>query len=52
VKIKGELAGNLFVDPSLAPGARVVTEGRSLLTDGDHVSVQAEAPTDSKEQHP
>jgi len=52
VKIKGQVAGNLFVEPSLAAGARVVTEGRSLLTDGDHVSVQAEAPTDSKEHHP
>jgi hypothetical protein len=52
VLVKGEIGGNLFVDPSLAPGAQLVTEGRALLTDGDRVSVKAEAPADPKEHHP
>jgi RND family efflux transporter MFP subunit len=39
VAVKGEGGANLFVDPSLAPGAHLVTEGRALLTDGDRVSV-------------
>ncbi len=37
VTVKGEIGGGLFVDDSLAPGARVVTEGRALLNEGDHV---------------
>jgi multidrug efflux pump subunit AcrA (membrane-fusion protein) len=39
VAVKGERGTDLFVDPSLTPGARLVTEGRALLTDGDRVSV-------------
>lgn len=35
--LKGESAGQVFLDPSLPPGARVVTEGRALLDDGDKV---------------
>jgi RND family efflux transporter MFP subunit len=38
VPIKGELAGKLFLDKELAPGALVVTEGRALLSDGDKVA--------------
>jgi membrane fusion protein (multidrug efflux system) len=41
--VKGERGGNLFVDPSLAPGSRIVTEGRALLKDGDRVEAKLEA---------
>ncbi len=50
VDVKGEIGGNLFVDTSLAAGARIVTEGRALLTEGNHVTATAE--TDLKDQHP
>ena len=33
----GEQGGSVFVDPSLAAGTHVVTEGRALLSDGDKV---------------
>ena len=39
----GERGGSLFVEPSLAPGSRVVTEGRALLDDGDRVEAKLEA---------
>lgn len=39
VEVVGESDGNLFVDPALAAGTEVVTEGRSQLRDGDAVSV-------------
>ncbi len=42
VGVLGEAAGNLFVDPTLKPGAHVVTEGRTLLKDGDHVMAHKE----------
>ncbi len=46
--VKGESGGSLFLDPALAVGARVVTEGRALLSDGDRVSAkEAEAPIPS-----
>jgi RND family efflux transporter MFP subunit len=35
--IEGELGSDLFVATALAPGARVVTEGRATLVDGDRV---------------
>jgi membrane fusion protein, multidrug efflux system len=45
VPVKGELAGQLFLDPTtLAPGAKVVTEGRALLADGDKVNAGMAAP--------
>jgi membrane fusion protein, multidrug efflux system len=46
VDIKGEIGGSLFVDTSLAAGAQIVTQGRVLLTEGNHVSVtmETEAP--------
>ncbi|HEX4459182.1 MAG TPA: efflux RND transporter periplasmic adaptor subunit [Polyangia bacterium] len=34
----GETGGTLYVDRQLPPGARVVTEGRALLRDGDRVA--------------
>jgi hypothetical protein len=36
--VKGERGGSLFIDPSVAAGTLVVTEGRALLEDGDPVS--------------
>ncbi len=45
--VKGESGGSLFLETSLAPGTRIVTEGRALLQDGDRVNaaVEAERPT-------
>ena len=40
VAVEGEAGGSLFLDPALAAGALVVTEGRALLEDGDRVSVK------------
>lgn len=37
VGVEGERGGSLFVEPSLAAGSAVVTEGRALLADGDRV---------------
>jgi len=37
VPVKGESVGTLYVDTSLKAGTRIVTEGRSLLTDGDAI---------------
>ena len=48
VPVKGEALGTLYVDPSLAAGTRVVTEGRSLLNDGDRIT----AKVDSAAGHP
>jgi membrane fusion protein (multidrug efflux system) len=42
--VKGEREGRLFVDSSLAPGSRVVTEGRALLNDKDKVAASLERP--------
>jgi RND family efflux transporter MFP subunit len=36
--VEGELDGELFLDPELAPGSKVVSEGRALLSDKDRVS--------------
>ena len=38
--VMGERDGSLFVEPKLAPGTRVVTEGRTLLKDGDRVAAK------------
>jgi membrane fusion protein, multidrug efflux system len=35
--LQGERAGKLFLAPQLPAGSRVVTEGRALLAEGDHV---------------
>jgi membrane fusion protein (multidrug efflux system) len=43
-RVIGEHGGSLFVDPSLRPGTRVVTEGRALLRDGDRVQAKLDAP--------
>jgi membrane fusion protein, multidrug efflux system len=39
VPVLGERGGSLFVSRALEPKARVVTEGRTRLHDGDHVDV-------------
>jgi RND family efflux transporter MFP subunit len=53
--ILGEEGGSLYLEPSLAPGSRVVTEGRSLLNDGDRVApkeAHAESPLSSTAKPP
>jgi RND family efflux transporter MFP subunit len=41
VPLLGELGGSFFVEPKdLEPGAKVVTEGRGVLADGDRVSTK------------
>lgn len=49
IPVKGEAGGSLYLDTSLSPGTRVVTEGRALLEDGDKVTAKeaAEAPSAS-----
>jgi hypothetical protein len=37
IPMKGEIGGSLFLDPELKAGAKIVTEGRALLNDGDKV---------------
>jgi RND family efflux transporter MFP subunit len=37
LSVRGERGGSLFVDPSLRAGSLVVTEGRSVIKDGDLV---------------
>jgi RND family efflux transporter MFP subunit len=43
VDVLGERAGRLFVDTSLAANALVITEGRTLLKEGESVQVSVEA---------
>jgi membrane fusion protein, multidrug efflux system len=38
----GEIGGSLFVEHTLEPGSRVVTEGRALLRDGDRVTPEVD----------
>jgi membrane fusion protein, multidrug efflux system len=38
VRVVGEAGGSVFLDPELAAGSRVVTDGRALLEDGDRVA--------------
>lgn len=42
VPVLGEREGRLFVEPSLAAGARIVTQGRALLNDRDRVAASLE----------
>ena len=43
IAVRGERGGSLFLDAgALPPGARVVTEGRALLNDGDRVASQVD----------
>jgi membrane fusion protein, multidrug efflux system len=43
-RVKGEIGGSLFLDPELKAGSLVVTDGRALLEDGDHVSAKETPP--------
>jgi RND family efflux transporter MFP subunit len=43
LQVKGERGGALLVDPSLRAGSHVVTEGRSVIKDGDLVEAALEA---------
>ena len=43
IAVKGEVGGSVFLEPELKAGARVVAEGRALLSDGDRVTAK-EAP--------
>lgn len=38
--VRGESGGNLFLETTLAPGSRIVSEGRALLQEGDRVEPQ------------
>ena len=40
VAVQGEDTGTLYLDPQFRPGSRVVTDGRSLLNDGDRVTAR------------
>ena len=44
LRVLGERDGQLFLDPSLTAGTRVVVEGRALLSDKDCVSASLEKP--------
>jgi len=46
--VLGESGGDLFVETTLLAGARVVTEGRALLEDGDAVSAKELKPLAGK----
>jgi RND family efflux transporter MFP subunit len=39
-EVNGEAGGSLFLPTTLAPGAKIVSEGRALLQDGDHVDAK------------
>ena len=40
LRVEGEQGSDLFIATALTPGARVVTEGRATLVDGDRVSAK------------
>ncbi len=42
-EVLGEREASLFLKPEIAPGAHVVTQGRSLLANNDSVSAKVEA---------
>ncbi len=51
VHVIGEAHGSVFLDPSLV-GRSIVTEGRSLLSDGDRVEAQAKGASVSSSTPP
>ena len=51
VSVLGEREGRLFLDPSLGPGASVVTEGRAALSEGDSVVVRKAGVGDESHSH-
>jgi RND family efflux transporter MFP subunit len=45
-KVVGERGGTLYIDPAVVPaGTNVVTEGRTILSDGDAIAATTEAWT-------
>jgi hypothetical protein len=42
VDVLGEMAGRLFVDKSLPAKALVITEGRTLLKEGERIEVNVD----------
>jgi RND family efflux transporter MFP subunit len=42
--VKGESGGSLFLETTLAPGSKIVSEGRALLQDGDRVEAKDATP--------
>jgi hypothetical protein len=43
VKVVGERGGTLYIDPKVVPaGTHVVTEGRTILSDGDAIAATAQ----------
>jgi RND family efflux transporter MFP subunit len=52
VPVKGEQTGTLYLDASLKAGTHVVTEGRSLLNNGDRVTAKLEAAAASAHEKP
>ena len=42
VVVKGESGGKLYLQPDLAAGSLVITEGRALLEDGDRIALALE----------
>jgi RND family efflux transporter MFP subunit len=50
--VLGEREGSLFLEPELSAGAQVVTEGRGMLAEGDHVTAKPETPSTSEAQRP
>jgi RND family efflux transporter MFP subunit len=50
--VTGESEASLFVDTSLAAGARIVSEGRALLQEGDRVDAKVAAEASSSHQEP
>jgi len=42
--ILGEVGSDLFVEPEIAPGTPIVTEGWATLADGDHVAARESTP--------
>jgi RND family efflux transporter MFP subunit len=49
VAVEGEVGGALYLDRAIAPGARVVTEGKALLDDGDQVTAKEATETQARQ---
>ena len=51
-EVLGESGSSLFVKPTLPEGARVVTEGRAQLSDGERVAARVEPLRRPQEKRP
>ncbi|MBX3216234.1 MAG: efflux RND transporter periplasmic adaptor subunit [Labilithrix sp.] len=49
VDVLGERDGSLFVGTALAPDTHVVTQGRSLLAEGDRVTTKVDGPPSGRD---